>query len=241
MPSNATQPSVVQTWLGLAAALYFAYRCRGGWSCGLFEPQGLSASGGRTPNYSLHYAGCMLGLSWPDQVPSQRCQPCCAPAPATHAQPEEVEVCRRPDGSWWQLGSGACGTVYKGLYHGVQPVAVKMLHQCEDGRRSDVFMREVTMLKGLRDRNIVQVCAGGQPCLECRPSKSAACACLPAAAGDVPPCALPPFCAAASYRTLVWLLTLPGAAGCLSVAASLAASKPPSMLSASIVNGPGRL
>lgn len=71
-------------------------------------------------------------------------------------QPEEVEVCRRPDGSWWQLGSGACGTVYKGLFHGVQPVAVKVLHQREDDRRSDVFMREVTMLKGLRDRNIVQ-------------------------------------------------------------------------------------
>ena len=41
-------------------------------------------------------------------------------------QPEEVEICRRPDGSFWQLGTGAFGTCYKGLFHGQQLVAVKV-------------------------------------------------------------------------------------------------------------------
>lgn len=48
--------------------------------------------------------------------------------------PEEVEVCRRPDGTWWQLGTGGYGTVYKGLYHGIHPVAIKIIHHIEEDR-----------------------------------------------------------------------------------------------------------
>ncbi|KAI7845368.1 hypothetical protein COHA_001075 [Chlorella ohadii] len=71
-------------------------------------------------------------------------------------QPEEVEICKRPDGSFWQLGTGAFGTCYKGLYHGQQLVAVKVLHRVEERRRGEEFEREVALLKTLRDRNIVQ-------------------------------------------------------------------------------------
>lgn len=71
-------------------------------------------------------------------------------------KPEEVEVCRRPDGTLWQLGAGAFGTVYKGLYHGVHSVAIKFLHRFRDQKHNEAFVREVTLLKALRDRNIVQ-------------------------------------------------------------------------------------
>lgn len=70
--------------------------------------------------------------------------------------PEEVEVCRRPDGTWWQLGTGGFGTVYKGLYHGIHPVAIKILHHVEEQRHTDAFVREATLLKALRHRNVVQ-------------------------------------------------------------------------------------
>lgn len=70
--------------------------------------------------------------------------------------PEEVEVCRRPDGTWWQLGTGGFGTVYRGLYHGIHPVAIKIIHHVEEDRHKDSFIREASLLKALRHRNVVQ-------------------------------------------------------------------------------------
>lgn len=70
--------------------------------------------------------------------------------------PEDVEVCRRPDGTWWQLGTGGFGTVYKGLYHGIHPVAIKILHHIEEEKHRDAFIREALLLKALRHKNVVQ-------------------------------------------------------------------------------------
>lgn len=70
--------------------------------------------------------------------------------------PEDVEVCRRPDGTWWQLGTGGFGTVYKGLYHGIHPVAIKILHHIEEEKHKDAFIREALLLKALRHKNVVQ-------------------------------------------------------------------------------------
>lgn len=38
--------------------------------------------------------------------------------------PEEITICRKPDGSEWLLGTGAYGRVYKGIWC-MQAVAVK--------------------------------------------------------------------------------------------------------------------
>ena len=78
-------------------------------------------------------------------------------------QPGELEYLRRPDGSLWQLGSGGFGMVYKARRHGVQPVAVKVLRAATPagGRRGeDGFKREIAILRGCRDANILQFVVG---------------------------------------------------------------------------------
>lgn len=76
--------------------------------------------------------------------------------PVWSARPEDVEVCRRPDGSWWQLGVGAFGTVYKGLFRGYINVAIKVLHRLDEPRHSDSFAKEVQLMVELQHANIVQ-------------------------------------------------------------------------------------
>lgn len=67
----------------------------------------------------------------------------------------ELEFMKRSNGSDWELGSGSFGTVYKAMRAGVQPVAVKVLRDPTEKQLS-AFAREVSILQGLRDHNVVQ-------------------------------------------------------------------------------------
>ncbi|KAK9834180.1 hypothetical protein WJX81_006227 [Elliptochloris bilobata] len=81
--------------------------------------------------------------------------------------PCEIEVLQREDGADWKLGEGASGSVFKAL-RGGQVVAVKIFHQ-RSGRSSysslpaaqhtarcrDDLRREISLLRSLHDRNIV--------------------------------------------------------------------------------------
>ncbi|KAL4443807.1 hypothetical protein ABPG75_011544 [Micractinium tetrahymenae] len=71
--------------------------------------------------------------------------------------PNELEICRRPDGSLWQLGAGGYGRVYKAMRFGVQPVAVKVLAPTSESRHGEVeeIQREAELLKACKDPNIV--------------------------------------------------------------------------------------
>ncbi|KAL4437438.1 hypothetical protein ABPG75_004577 [Micractinium tetrahymenae] len=74
-------------------------------------------------------------------------------------RPDELEVVKRPDGSDWLLGSGGFGKVYKGLRHGVQPVAVKIIPTRGDPTSAAALneaRREIAILRACRDVNIVQ-------------------------------------------------------------------------------------
>ncbi|KFM23989.1 Putative serine/threonine-protein kinase/receptor R831 [Auxenochlorella protothecoides] len=77
-------------------------------------------------------------------------------AEAWHLAPEEVTICRRGDGTFLQIGAGAFGTVFKGVYRDRHVVAVKVLHRAADERRSREFVHEVTLLKSLSHRHVVQ-------------------------------------------------------------------------------------
>jgi hypothetical protein len=65
----------------------------------------------------------------------------------------ELEICKRPNGADWELGSGAFGKVYKAMRNGSQPVAVKLLHETEEEKD---FGNEIAILKNSRHSNIVQ-------------------------------------------------------------------------------------
>lgn len=70
--------------------------------------------------------------------------------------PNDIEICKRADGSEWLLGSGSFAKVYKGLRSKVQEVAVKKLawQSTPDMR---LLVKEVDILKKVSFyRNIVQ-------------------------------------------------------------------------------------
>ncbi|KAK9905638.1 hypothetical protein WJX75_003659 [Coccomyxa subellipsoidea] len=69
--------------------------------------------------------------------------------------PEDIIICKDPYGRDWQLGTGGFGSVYKGIWQGNTPVAVKFVtgHSPKEQQR---FRNEVAILKSLRHVNIVQ-------------------------------------------------------------------------------------
>ena len=72
--------------------------------------------------------------------------------------PAEIEICKRPDGTEWLLGSGSFSRVYKGLRRGVQEVAVKKLVCTIDAdAQLRLLRKEINVLEKVSfDRNIVQ-------------------------------------------------------------------------------------
>ena len=69
--------------------------------------------------------------------------------------PTDVEICTRPDGSFWALGKGGFGEVFKGLKDGVDEVAVKVIRLSHPDVVSQ-FKEEIELISKLRHRHIVQ-------------------------------------------------------------------------------------
>ena len=69
----------------------------------------------------------------------------------------DVVLCRKPDGSYWRLGKGGFGEVYKGLRDSVDEVAVKIIRlQSSSPSMINLFKAEIDLISKLRHRNIVQ-------------------------------------------------------------------------------------
>eukprot|EP00891_Asterochloris_glomerata_P007287 jgi/Astpho2/7287/Aster-01593 len=68
---------------------------------------------------------------------------------------DRIQLSRRPDGSEWRLGSGAFGDVFRGVWDGVHPVAVKRFKGAFLEGRVDIS-NELEVLKLCRHRNILQ-------------------------------------------------------------------------------------
>lgn len=69
----------------------------------------------------------------------------------------EVALCKRPDGSFFSLGKGGFGEVFKGLRDGVDEVAVKIIRisNCTPAVIAQ-FKAEIDLISKLRHRHIVQ-------------------------------------------------------------------------------------
>ena len=78
-----------------------------------------------------------------------------APTYSWELQPEDVQICQRPDGSKWYLGRGGFGEVLKGLIDGVDEVAVKLI-KMSSPIAVEQFKHEINTISMLRHRHILQ-------------------------------------------------------------------------------------
>ncbi|DBA77294.1 TPA: hypothetical protein ACH3X2_000816 [Trebouxia sp. C0005] len=69
-------------------------------------------------------------------------------------RPDQLAISKRPDGSPWELGTGAFGKVFKATLDGVQTVAVKQLLEQNDYQQHK-FVNEIAILRSCRNENIV--------------------------------------------------------------------------------------
>ena len=77
------------------------------------------------------------------------------PAYGWELQPEDVQICLRPDGTKWCLGRGGFGEVLKGLKDGVDEVAVKLI-KMSSPVAVEQFKQEINTISTLRHRHILQ-------------------------------------------------------------------------------------
>ena len=78
-----------------------------------------------------------------------------APTYSWELQPEDVQICQRPDGSKWFLGRGGFGEVLKGLKDGVDEVAVKLI-KMSSPIAVEQFKQEINTISMLRHRHVLQ-------------------------------------------------------------------------------------
>ena len=69
--------------------------------------------------------------------------------------PEDVQICKRPDGSLWRLGSGGFGEVFKGVKDSVDEVAIKVIRIHMPSAINE-FKREIDLISKLRHRHVLQ-------------------------------------------------------------------------------------
>eukprot|EP00891_Asterochloris_glomerata_P006249 jgi/Astpho2/6249/fgenesh1_pg.00088_%23_58_t len=69
---------------------------------------------------------------------------------------DKLEISTRKDGRPWHLGSGGFGDVYRGLWDGLYPVAVKQFRGSSHSEAQASIVSELAILKGCRHRHIIQ-------------------------------------------------------------------------------------
>ncbi len=71
--------------------------------------------------------------------------------------PSDVEICLKADGTYWKLGKGGFGEVFKGIKDGIDEVAVKVIRlQASSFTAVAQFKQEIDMISKLRHRHILQ-------------------------------------------------------------------------------------
>ncbi|EIE26921.1 kinase-like protein [Coccomyxa subellipsoidea C-169] len=113
------------------------------------------SNGTNGTNGSSETVGLISGRKASRQLSAASSLPEVVPSSSWEIKPSEIVICKHPDGSDWEIGSGGFGKVYKAQWNDYQQVAVKQLKQ-HDARNDIRFLREIAILKECRSTNVVQ-------------------------------------------------------------------------------------